>query len=279
MTNSLIPYSFTPGTKAKAQEVNANFNALADKIDENNSTAVHANTESEISGKKTFTQPIYSTVHESITSGNLVVTNMADDDTTDAVIALNTSGVRTGSLRFINGDGYNEAWLMSANEDGSSAKGILIKNTNGIAYATCPTYTENYADNSEKIVTTAYMANHWVTAKATTSTSASKARPAVVVENYVNGTSWYRIWSDGWIQQGGLANKTVDGWSQTSAYFMKNFSNINYSMYAMVRGGTNVNAAHYKIYARYTDHFIAQLAGASSSHGDISGFFWRAEGY
>lgn len=33
--NSLIPYSFTPGTKAKAQEVNANFIALAEKIGEN----------------------------------------------------------------------------------------------------------------------------------------------------------------------------------------------------------------------------------------------------
>ena len=35
MTNSLIPYSFIPGTKAKAQEVNANFIALADRIVEN----------------------------------------------------------------------------------------------------------------------------------------------------------------------------------------------------------------------------------------------------
>lgn len=35
MTNSLIPYSFTPGTKAKAQEVNANFIALATQIEEN----------------------------------------------------------------------------------------------------------------------------------------------------------------------------------------------------------------------------------------------------
>ena len=117
------------------------------------------------------------------------------------------------------------------------------------------------------------------TEKATTTSSASSENVAVVVQNYVNGNSWYRVWSDGWIQQGGLADKTVDGWSQTSAYFLKNFSNINYSMYAMVRGGTNVNAAHYKIYARYTDHFIAQLAGANSSHGDVSGFFWRAEGY
>ena len=35
MANSMIPYSFIPGTKAKASEVNAKFIALADKIDTN----------------------------------------------------------------------------------------------------------------------------------------------------------------------------------------------------------------------------------------------------
>lgn len=35
MSNSLIPYSFIPGTKAKANEVNANFIALANQITEN----------------------------------------------------------------------------------------------------------------------------------------------------------------------------------------------------------------------------------------------------
>lgn len=39
MTNSMIPYSFIPGTKAKAGEVNANFIALADVIDANKSSA------------------------------------------------------------------------------------------------------------------------------------------------------------------------------------------------------------------------------------------------
>ena len=38
MTDSLIPYSFVPGTKAKAQEVNANFIALAQGITETNNT-------------------------------------------------------------------------------------------------------------------------------------------------------------------------------------------------------------------------------------------------
>ena len=38
MTNSMIPYSFIPGTKAKADEVNANFIALADVIEANKTT-------------------------------------------------------------------------------------------------------------------------------------------------------------------------------------------------------------------------------------------------
>lgn len=39
MANSMIPYSFIPGTKAKAGEVNANFIALADAIEANKTTA------------------------------------------------------------------------------------------------------------------------------------------------------------------------------------------------------------------------------------------------
>lgn len=39
MTNSIIPYSFIPGTKAKAGEVNANFIALANYIEQNKTYA------------------------------------------------------------------------------------------------------------------------------------------------------------------------------------------------------------------------------------------------
>ena len=57
MTNSLIPHTFVPGTKARAQEVNANFIALAEEIQStqnsttNRFTQVHEeilNTKSEI---------------------------------------------------------------------------------------------------------------------------------------------------------------------------------------------------------------------------------------
>lgn len=39
MTNSMIPYSFIPGTKAKAAEVNANFIALTELIEQNKTIA------------------------------------------------------------------------------------------------------------------------------------------------------------------------------------------------------------------------------------------------
>lgn len=54
------------------------------------------------------------------------------------------------------------------------------------------------------------------------STSLNTAGIRTVVETYINGTNWYRIWSDGWIQQGGVAagNGTVN--------LLKQMSNTNY---------------------------------------------------
>ena len=67
------------------------------------------------------------------------------------------------------------------------------------------------------------------TTKATTTSSASSANVAVVVQNYVNGTSWYRVWSDGWKEQGG--EYTVPSSATTATVtFLKSFSNTNYSL-------------------------------------------------
>lgn len=47
-----VPYSFVPGTKAKADEVNANFNAVLEKI-EQTSDEINSNIDSQISELKT----------------------------------------------------------------------------------------------------------------------------------------------------------------------------------------------------------------------------------
>lgn len=50
-----------------------------------------------------------------------------------------------------------------------------------------------------------------------------------IVDTYVNGTSWYRVWSDGWIEQGGKTEKIGDGGTATVT-LLKNFTNTSYSV-------------------------------------------------
>ena len=65
------------------------------------------------------------------------------------------------------------------------------------------------------------------TTKATTTSTAGATIPAVVIQNYCSGTSWYRVWSDGWIEQGGQATSNHNG---TKFTFVKTFSNTNYTV-------------------------------------------------
>lgn len=268
MTNSMIPYSFTPGTKAKAQEVNANFNALADKIDENDSTALHYNTSATISGDMTFTKPIVSTGNYVVTQGNITIKNLANNASTDAIIVINgDTNQRCGSLRLQNGDKYNEITLTAAAENGDILS-MGIRNTNGAGYAFCPTYTTNYADSSTKIVTTAFLTNRWTTSKATTTSSASKARPAVVIQNYVSGKNWYRIWSDGWIEQGGLIN--LGGDPNSTITFLKAFSNTNYTIVSAADGYNST--ANLGITAKYTNKVVMDNSYQSDYNWYVCGY-------
>ena len=74
------------------------------------------------------------------------------------------------------------------------------------------------------------LANTICTTKATTTSTASNAIPAVIVENYVNGTSWYRVYSDGWCEQGDSYASTT---SNSSIALLKNYVDTNYSVFIM----------------------------------------------
>ena len=201
-------------------------------------TVMHKWGDETINGQKTFNQPIVSSGIFNVTQGNLTVKNLTNGGSTDAVIAINSdTNKRCGSLRFINGDGYNDVMLTAAKEN-ADISSMGIRNDNGSVYGYCPTYT-NYADSSEKIVTTRFLTNRWTTSRATTTSSASKARPAVVIQNYVNGTSWYRVWSDGWIEQGGVV--TINGADQNGTVtLLKAHANANYSAIATLRSEFDV---------------------------------------
>lgn len=54
----------------------------------------------------------------------------------------------------------------------------------------------------------------------------------VVVESYSNGTNWYRVWSDGWIEQGGES-------TTNTVNLLKPYTTTNYSVQISFRGSTN----------------------------------------
>lgn len=58
-----------------------------------------------------------------------------------------------------------------------------------------------------------------------------------VIETYKNGTSWYRVWSDDWIEQGGVFT-TLAGSGQI-ANLLKPYSDTNFSCYATLRHGSD----------------------------------------
>jgi hypothetical protein len=99
-------------------------------------------------------------------------------------------------------------------------------------------------DNSTKIATTAYCVNRRCTTKATTTSSASITRPCWVVQNYVSGLSWYRVWSDGWIEQGGTYNQDKTSITyDVKISFLKAFSNTNYGLFVTKHSANNNSPA------------------------------------
>lgn len=103
-------------------------------------------------------------------------------------------------------------------------------------------------------------------------------RPAVVVESWHNGANWYRVWSDGFIEQGGYA---VEG-----------IANVDYGL-ALLKPYTAdyTLIADVSVYTRGDGYnYFATTHAASLTHAtvytrghagtvDSRGFTWRAVGY
>ena len=87
--------------------------------------------------------------------------------------------------------------------------------------------------------------------KATTTSTASGRKVATVIRNYVNGTSWYRVWSDGWIEQGGRVTSA----SITNVTFLKAFSNTNYTVAVSQNGSASGSVGRFAISSYQTNSF------------------------
>ena len=107
------------------------------------------------------------------------------------------------------------------------------------------------------------------TTKATTTSSASDYKTAVVTQNYVNGYSWYRVWSDGWKEQGGWCNRG------TNVTYLKAFSDNNYTLVASgLSASTNTGMAYNHVMPN-----AKTTTGFTGTPSNAVGLFWYACGY
>ena len=95
-----------------------------------------------------------------------------------------------------------------------------------------------------------------------------------VVETYQNGNSWYRIWSDGWCEQGSILKGTEDA---TTVSFLKPYKSlpiINAHVYGYYNQGLLTGGATFQ----YITPRAVSLTGFNIV-GSNYGFCWEARGY
>lgn len=101
-----------------------------------------------------------------------------------------------------------------------------------------------------------------------------------VVDSYKSGTSWYRIWSDGWCEQGGYYTMTATAAAYITITLLQPFIDTTYSILTTADKGTNNNDSG--------SRYLAHLNGAKTTSTFIVridqkaytvGFVWEARGY
>ena len=104
-----------------------------------------------------------------------------------------------------------------------------------------------------------------------------------IKETYHNGSDWYRIWSDGWVEQGGIVNTTAPfSGSNISISLLVKLSNTNYSVqltansdgYTLGDNGHIVNGANVD---KTTTSFSYNIIDPNASTHN-STLTWEAKG-
>lgn len=95
-----------------------------------------------------------------------------------------------------------------------------------------------------------------------------------VSQSYRNTTTWYRVWSDGWIEQGGFSKGAIDGY----VIFAKEFTTLNYYPLATK---TTTNLDDYA-YINILEKQLTKMKcdGAWNTGHDFGySFYWYVCGY
>lgn len=101
---------------------------------------------------------------------------------------------------------------------------------------------------------------------------------AYIISSYHSGTEWYRVYSDGWCEQGGKVNLTYrqNTYIDQTVTLLKTMADTNYSILLTSSDRTYVHKSNWVYSTLTTSNFVTR----TYSEGTTSGTgFWRVSGY
>ena len=118
----------------------------------------------------------------------------------------------------------------------------------------------------------------------------SNAEFPYITETYKNGDSWYRVYSDGWCEQGGLVTTVA---TNVTVTFLNPFADANYSVVTTVDSGmadcalTSNNMTQSSVVGRIgsyntkttTSFRINDIGGYQPTSSGLGAVCWVARGY
>ena len=292
---SLIPQNRVENLISKLSEIENNIGNIGTDITNN---VVHRIGDETISGNKTFSQqPRY--------SGTTTASSAQDSTALATVGYLNNPNLSLNVVHRTGNETINGVKTFSGASRITYLKSTLIDRTtppsSGYQYAFIDVIDKNnnrlgvlgsqigpdgkygtylQAGNEANIYVKSDGRNGYFefprcTTAATTTSTAANDKVAVVVQNYRSGTSWYRIWSDGWIEQGGSWGTNTGAWAEASVTYLKAYKDTNYQLF--VQGNwTSAECSSCKITSRSTAGFTGTYANNLYS---VMPSWWYACGY
>src|SRR5574344_472069 len=344
MTEYLTLTEFVPGTKAKAEDVNANFAAVKNAITDDIMTK-QGNT---FNGNSELVQLTINGKLPAIDGSNLknISQNALEQNLTDCILespngiasssnstlvikeglkilipnGRNTDGtlknleytlpsdvsftytISTEILKdniFLNSSGeivrlqYENCYLLKHYSEltsytGTNQNRIAFVSEDNKYYQTTDTGVTWVEKQFTKICITSVSSTNVITSlfvnpvmelvkksdyspcitAATTISSATNSCPAVVIENFVNGISWWRKYSDGWIEQGSI------GTNARVIPLLKVMSNTNYSVIFIPSSGNVKNG-----YCADESYIYNKTISSFSLGGSNCWGYWVVRGY
>lgn len=173
----------------------------------------------------------------------------------------------------VSGGGYGDVVYMDASKQNSIYGNSDTVQPNAVALR-CFVVVANKSDNEAEIDW-----SEWASSlNGKLNADHSNDTKPYITETYVNGTSWYRVWSDGWCEQGGVNTKTGSG-TLVTVNLLKTFRDTNYYV-----NRSNLSNSSWSGFSGYitgiqynktTGSFAFKADSANYSQGAM----WEAKGY